>query len=324
MKSKTINELRKVIKEFGIKQPKGCNKEKLIRLLNKEKKKFIDEPKNRSEIKKIFDSLGLRFDKNDFKPKEEKNINQELNLKRIFTPKCYVCGKPFKVDDYEHIKNCKIIKSSKQKEKCMICGKYYKIKHIKNHISSREHKKALKDIGNEEIKEYETAYKSRLRSYRINNLYNVKSILEFLEEKRNIVVEKIRQILQEYNGIKVNLKLFCRYEMRNQIQEFSFKTENVIILRSNDLNTFYDFVIDKLINESDEFIAKGSGWSLIEIRFLELRINKYDPLRGSSYVDLPDIIKNKKAIINVKNSDNKCFMWSILSAIHPIHLLICQ
>ena len=87
LKSKTINELKKVIKESDIKQPRGCNKEKLIRLLNKEKKNIIDEPKKRSETKKIFDSSGLKFDDNDFKLKEEKNINQELNLKRIFTPK---------------------------------------------------------------------------------------------------------------------------------------------------------------------------------------------------------------------------------------------
>ena len=31
-----------------------------------------------------------------------------------------------------------------------------------------------------------------------------------------------------------------------------------IILRSDDLNTFYDFVIDKLINEADDFERKES------------------------------------------------------------------
>ncbi|XP_054713577.1 uncharacterized protein LOC129223038 [Uloborus diversus] len=68
----------------------------------------------------------------------------------------------------------------------------------------------------------------------------------------------------------------------------------------------------------DDFQARGSGWVLSKINNLELRINKYNPLRGSSYIELPDKIKNKKAIINVKNEDNICFMWSILSAIHPV------
>lgn len=119
--------------------------------------------------------------------------------------------------------------------------------------------------------------------------------------------------MEEYNGIKVNLKLFCLYKLDEEIQEFTFKTENQVILRSHDLDTFYNCAIDKLINESDDFISKGSGWSLEEVRFLELRINKYQPLRGLRYIDLPENIKSKQAIINVKNKDNKCFMWSIIS-----------
>ncbi|GIY58481.1 uncharacterized protein CEXT_311891 [Caerostris extrusa] len=73
-----------------------------------------------------------------------------------------------------------------------------------------------------------------------------------------------------------------------------------------------------MIEEADEMETRGSGWSFQEVTYLELKINKYDPLYASSYIDLPKELKSKKAIINVKNKDNKCFMWSILSAIHPV------
>ena len=100
------------------------------------------------------------------------------------------------------MKICKMIERSKQKKMCVICGKYYK--QIQNHISSRKHRKVLlNDTGNEEMKEYGIAYKSRLRSYRINNCNNVKSILGFLERKRNVVIGKRRKNLGEFNGIKV-------------------------------------------------------------------------------------------------------------------------
>ncbi|VVC46441.1 Ribonuclease H-like domain [Cinara cedri] len=48
---------------------------------------------------------------------------------------------------------------------------------------------------------------------------------------------------------------------------------------------------------------------------------KYNPLRGASYIKLPKIISDKKAIINIKNKDNKCFLWSalVLAALHPQH-----
>ena len=41
-----------------------------------------------------------------------------------------------------------------------------------------------------------------------------------------------------------------------------------------------------------------------------------DPQKGAGCVDLPQKVKAKKAIINVKNKDNRCFEYAILSALH--------
>ena len=49
-----------------------------------------------------------------------------------------------------------------------------------------------------------------------------------------------------------------------------------------------------------------------------VNIAKYQPLTGSSYMELSDTLKSKKAIINVKNDDQKCLKWSLLSARHPV------
>jgi hypothetical protein len=46
-------------------------------------------------------------------------------------------------------------------------------------------------------------------------------------------------------------------------------------------------------------------------------MNRYTPLRGRSYIPLPKFLTNKKAIINVQNNYNKCFLWAVLSALHP-------
>ncbi|GFX51680.1 uncharacterized protein TNCV_5013831 [Trichonephila clavipes] len=128
-----------------------------------------------------------------------------------------------------------------------------------------------------------------------------------------MVIEKLSQRV----GVKANLQLYCDYQ-REQETQFSFQTMNQIIPESTDLNEFYNGAVDKLKREVEEFEARGSGWRHIEIKYLELRINKYNPLRGASYIDLPKTIKAKKAVINVKNlDDNKCFMWAILSALHP-------
>ena len=87
----------------------------------------------------------------------------------------------------------------------------------------------------------------------------------------------------------------------------NFKTTNQTILRTTNLNEFYENTIRKIEREMSEFERKGSGWSLNSVINLELRINNFNPLSGSSYIDLPKEIKDKKAVINVKNEDQECF-----------------
>lgn len=63
-----------------------------------------------------------------------------------------------------------------------------------------------------------------------------------------------------------------------------------------------------------DFQERDSRWALQEILHLKLHINKYTPILGSSYIDLPEDIKKKNAIINVKNNDVYCFLWAIISS----------
>ena len=41
-----------------------------------------------------------------------------------------------------------------------------------------------------------------------------------------------------------------------------------------------------------------------------MNISIYSPLSGSTYIELPDGLKNPmKGLVNIKNNDNKCFLW---------------
>ena len=53
------------------------------------------------------------------------------------------------------------------------------------------------------------------------------------------------------------------------------------------------------------------------IQNLEMLVTKVKHFGGSSYIELPSEIKNKKACVNVQNkNDNECFKFSILAALH--------
>ena len=46
--------------------------------------------------------------------------------------------------------------------------------------------------------------------------------------------------------------------------------------------------------------------------------SNYEPLSGSTYIPLPKVLNNsKKALINIKNKDRKCFLWCHVRLINP-------
>ena len=60
------------------------------------------------------------------------------------------------------------------------------------------------------------------------------------------------------------------------------------------------------------------GWSINGLKDVSnnMASPEYSP-SVSTFVDLPPYLKAKQAIINVKNSDERCLMWALLSALHP-------
>ena len=56
---------------------------------------------------------------------------------------------------------------------------------------------------------------------------------------------------------------------------------------------------------------KSSEFVFDYVHFLYYKWPKINPNRGGSYLDSPCCVKNKKAIINPINKDNKCFQYAI-------------
>ena len=63
---------------------------------------------------------------------------------------------------------------------------------------------------------------------------------------------------------------------------------------------------------------QGSNWRFHSVLSLDLHAVKYVPLGGSSYIPLPKFLAAKKAIINLKNEDDECFIWAITRALNPV------
>ena len=75
--------------------------------------------------------------------------------------------------------------------------------------------------------------------------------------------------------------------------------------------------VAKQLNKNIEVYEQcGSGWILKRVVALDTTIWKLNPLRGSTFHELPKWIIDKRAVINVRNHDAYCFKWSVLAALH--------
>ena len=63
----------------------------------------------------------------------------------------------------------------------------------------------------------------------------------------------------------------------------------------------------------------GSGWIIDSVIDHTISISKYNPLAGSSYIELPKALNHpRKGLINIQNiDDNECFKWSIVRYLNP-------
>jgi len=77
-----------------------------------------------------------------------------------------------------------------------------------------------------------------------------------------------------------------------------------------------DIMLEKLEKKVDAFTARGSGFTLERIHRFVLCVTPYRPLVGSTYIPTPKFLADKRCLVNVRSSDEKCFVWAILSALY--------
>lgn len=214
---------------------------------------------------------------------------------------------------------------------CEVCDKTINSKGFSAHLKSILHKNNCVVQVSDNILKINSAFRNRVASYRVvsNNQLAEGSGDEaalthalprdYILSLRNYVKQVIDAKLATFNSLKVNFEFFAQFYLpKDDTTEIkSFSTENYVFFQNTDFNEIFSKVVDKLLNKISEFQERDSGWSFLSNKYLEVNINKYNPLRASNYIELPTFIKNKRACINIRNNDNFCFLWSIMAALFP-------
>ena len=103
-----------------------------------------------------------------------------------------------------------------------------------------------------------------------------------------------------------------------QILNSFFHSETVENLEGTDESVIYNTFVQMIEERIQNFNQRGSNWRFQRVLSLDIHLTDFIPLRGSTFIPLPQKIATKKAVINMKNDDDQCFKWSVTRALHPV------
>ena len=134
-----------------------------------------------------------------------------------------------------------------------------------------------------------------------------------------VIKLELKRLLAQFEQIKFHVVFtiqFYKYkedEIIHMVHHFNGGQK--IILHSKDIDSLYNFTTQEIENRVDEFVKQESGWIYMNTEKIELNVFKYKPPRGGKYFKAPYWIRKKRAVVNIKNDDDLCFIYCIVAAL---------
>ena len=154
---------------------------------------------------------------------------------------------------------------------------------------------------------------------------NNNDLLGFARAAQEKFTGLVENEIKELRSIKVSFGLKVKFSIeRNgetQYIEHYFRENELHVFNRNDedqIKENFDSFIERTKGEIESWSEKGSGWVVDRIETGYVNVARYQPLRGGTYLDLPQKLKNKKAIIKVRNRDNQSLKWALRAALFPV------
>ena len=154
-------------------------------------------------------------------------------------------------------------------------------------------------------------------SYKVE-IVEKKDLIVKLEASKSSIKDLFNDLLNETKGFKYQITakaLLKKYRSNDEIEFAPDSSTKTVISHKYKLDQSFQEILYRI----DAWTNRGSGWIIELIELQYINISTYRPLVGSSYIDLPIELKHpKKGLINIKNNDQKCFLWCHVRHINPV------
>ena len=105
----------------------------------------------------------------------------------------------------------------------------------------------------------------------------------------------------------------------DETRTMRIKSNNVEIMMGSETDEIIEGLFRSLLQRYQEGLQesmRGSEFIIDSVNALYYDLNKISLSRGGSHIDSPEWLKNKKATINPKNNDDKCFQYALTASLN--------
>ena len=171
------------------------------------------------------------------------------------------------------------------------------------------------------ISQVEKALKGYTQSFDVE-LRDKKDPLLQLQKSRRAVEYLFNNLLVQTKGFKfvetLQVKFVKHSNDKKILKNGYFNSTTDLIINETDIKLAIQASQQQILNIIAQWISEGSGWTIQLIENHYINIVNYNPLKGSSYIELPQELRNSaKGLINMKNKDNECFRWCHIRHLNP-------
>ena len=163
-----------------------------------------------------------------------------------------------------------------------------------------------------------------LRVWKMHATKNNKDLFKFFQKTKSSFINVCKNEVDALNSVKIQFNLLVKFHMTREgkveeMEHYFNRMQPVIVNEHNidTLNPLLNQFINEVKGEIEAWSERGSGWIMDKILKAFINVAQYQTMRGGSSMELPTKLKNKKAIINVKNRDNQCLIWALRAALFP-------
>ena len=159
----------------------------------------------------------------------------------------------------------------------------------------------------------EGAFGGNYSKYRIEGIEGM-DVSTYLSKIRASIGNVLRKETSR-RAIRCQITTWIRFEKEDDYVDKAFNSRMTPVYMHSEMDSIVQEMVNYIEKQVDNPKLRDSKFVIDRILRTDISCHRLMLTRGSSFIKLPDGLASRKAILNPKNLDEKCFKWAVIAGL---------